>query len=261
MAKSQKAASHNNRQVTLEPETPPVATLKANFGGPGVWLTGITLLLTTVTVMLYAAGKAYRAAYLAEFGGSDAMVAWSSQDLVYLGATCQLSQLLLILPVFFGFCVVSVFFLLGVEGIQQFVEKRKSKSSRVSATNVTPIGNSGLAEFLSLLSVVTAVAAAVVIMSTVYVGLAERKGTQDGRDLVKKIPTEAYASKGNRVLYYTEITRKVQSDSIIEKGFAITCSEKACLLYTSPKVQGGAWTLKFVPLDNVTNLTTTAEFI
>jgi hypothetical protein len=264
MAKSQKSPSQGTLQIVPATSAAPLITPKANFGGPSVWLSGITLLLTVVTVMLYAAGKAYRAAYLNEFGGSDWMVPWSSQELIYLGATCQLSKLLFVLPALLVFCLASMLcvllLLVGKRFAKRFVKDRKGKPNRAPSNDTAPSNSfDDIVEFLSLLSHVSAISALIVVMCTVYVSLAEKKGTQDAREAIENILTNSSPNRTKHLLYYTEITRKIQSETITERGYAVTCNEKACLLYMAPIERGDSPTLKFVPLDNITNCVTSSK--
>ncbi|MGZ5856562.1 MAG: hypothetical protein ACXWJK_04915 [Burkholderiaceae bacterium] len=237
-----------------------------SFGGVAAWLSGITLTLTIISITLYAAGKAYRSNYLRHFGATDTLIQYQPQDLVYLGTTAQLDTLLLVYPVIAGALIlmIIVMFLLHRLGIaaQKYsrmmnLVKNAPALSKGRRENDPTAPNTETA-FAALLVLIGFILFLIFVLCISYVARAERLGLENAvGDRTAMLSGDAAQIK-KRNLIFSTIERSIQGKAIIDTGYPITCSEKACLLFQpisniDSKIGNGkpVKKTKYIPLDNL----------
>jgi hypothetical protein len=216
---------------------------KLDFG----WVSLFTLSITVFTAVMFGAGKAYRQNYLATFGFNDPVIPWSFQDVVYLGIVKQLPILLaapmVAIGAVFGFAVlVGILLWLG----NRLAVQRAKKSSSGRKVKTKSSTDSMLEVMQFMLNCFGAVLV-IALLALFFVARAENLG---GLDAKAAIESMAKGSKDKPKLPYVTIERRVGGQEIVETGYLVSCSERACGLYSPGK---GAEPSRVVPLDGVTS--------
>lgn len=238
----------------------------ASFGGASAWIAGITLALTIISITLYAAGKTYRVNYLAEFGAVDSMLLWTPQDLVYLGAVSQLSTLIMALPVLVAALLGTVVMIGATNKLDRLARQLREKfgfapklTAKKKETGKHEASTSNIEIQFIFLLVLTGLVLFILSWACLnYIARAERLGKEHAlKDRTAIVEGDKDKIK-DRDLIYATIQRIVHGKPITEAGYALSCSEKGCLIFQKKtqfdKKKGKTDTTtvtKFIPLDNV----------
>jgi hypothetical protein len=251
-----------SRSTTRKQESKKESQIQFSLGSASTWISATTLTLSVLSVLLFTAGKAYRNAYLSEFGISEWNLPWSVQDLIYLGAVNQLSILLLAPLIFMLACISYVFCIWVVDllsqGLRKYVESKfpaifQSKRTRNVVNNQKQDLSLDIFKVLAIPLVAALAAILVAIPSVLYAASAERAGKKQGEMEKLAILENNPGSKARENLSWALIRRRIQDQEITEVGYLISCTEKACAMFQ--RVQNGSnitGKAKIVPLEGVT---------
>lgn len=226
-----------------------------SFGGAAVWMSGITLFITLLSITFYGAGKAYRVAYLRQFGVTDSMLPWSTQDLVYLGITKQLDTILWAYPALAGFMLLMILFMWGSHKTGKYLEKRFAlKTATRTTKNPALDGPYGETAFLLLIILTGLVLFLLTTLCLIYIAKAETMGKTEGHNDHRIIlEGDEKSLKDNGLLPGTfEILNEGKSNSATV--YLFSCSDKACfgLEKTTKRIF-------YVPLDKRISFYTTSN--
>jgi hypothetical protein len=236
-----------------------------SFGGASTWLSGITLIITIMSITLYAAGKAYRVNYLHQFGVADVVIPWTPQDLIYLGAVTQLEVLIFALPVLALVLLSLAFIMWASYGLGRIAQRsiQKTDFSKVvrkilqKQKNNDPNAPITETAFLFLLTTILIIFFFLVIACLIFIANAEQLGEQQAaEDKLALIHNDLKKIK-SRNLTPVSLGRKLDGLLIKDEGHVISCSEKRCLLYqiqaNTKGNQKAITKVKIVPIENVAN--------
>lgn len=216
---------------------------KLDFG----WVPFVTLCITAFTAVLFGAGKAYRNAYLLQFGFSDVIFGWPFQDLVYIGIIKQLKALILV-PSYFLLLALSPFLIREFRQILRVMGmwlEMKYGSTRMRHAQARGFGKfDSLIDAWKFIVFSSMAYGFFVFVSACLVVGAEQRGISDGQAAIQSTARQAAGAK----LPYVIIERIVGGQKIVKEGYLVTCSERACGLYSSEKV---AEKSEMVPLEGV----------
>jgi hypothetical protein len=235
-----------------------------SLGGASAWLSGITLAITIVSITLFAAGKAYRVKYLEQFGAMDGILPWTPQDLIYLGTVTQIETLMLVYPISALVILGALMYLWSAYMIGQRLTREKLSDQvtlrRDVKKNTHPNAPYVETAFSLLFLLVGFVLCILFYLCLIYIARAEGLGKTDAIEDRSAIALGDKAKIKKKNLAHIVINRNAQGKSIIEAGYVISCSEKACLLFGTHSVenpdtkkQEAKTYTKYVPLDNVTS--------
>lgn len=233
----------------IQTDTTPLQVGKQppSFGGAAVWISGITLFVTLLSITFYGAGKAYRVAYLSQFGATDTLLPWSTQDLIYLGIVKQLDTIIWTYPALAVFILVMILYLWVSYKLGKYFEaKRTFKASFEPRRNIDKAAPYSETAFLLLLLLTGLVLFVSAMLGLAYVARAERLGGTDGRsDYKMMIEGDLKALEKRGVVAATiEVLKDGKSHS--STVFTFSCSEKACLGIERPTK-----TVLYLPLDKI----------
>ena len=222
----------------------PTGLKKLDFGWVPLFGVGISVF----TALAFGAGTAYRQTYLGRFGFSEAAIPWSFQDTVYLGvAKNVLSLLLATLGGLFTTLVIMVIAeVLGWLG-SWLSAWRQNKWPSPAAKAIAGIENPTLDVGL-FCTIAFVVLFLFVLLTATFMAQVERQGKNDADQIISNI------TSGKQVqLPHVTIERTVAAQHIVEDGYEVGCSDRACGLISNRQ---GKIDQRLVPLDNVTSFRT-----
>ncbi|WP_435750437.1 hypothetical protein [Thauera sp. AutoDN2] len=219
---------------------------KLDFG----WVPFFTLSITVFTAVVFGAGKAYRQNYLASFGFDDSVIPWLFQDVVYLGITKQLPILLtapmVAIGAVFGFAVLI--------GVLLWIGDRLAARRTMPRGNNKAVTKNSTESLLDVGQFVLNCLGSVFLfglLALFFVARAENLGSLDAKSEIESV---AQGSSNKPKMPYVTIERLVGGQKIIEAGYLVSCSERACGLYSPNK---GKEASRLVSLDGVTSFSIT----
>ena len=193
-------------------------------------MSGITLCITFLSITFYGAGKAYRVAYLHQFGVSDSMLPWSTQDLIYLGATKKLTTILWAYPALVGFLSAMILFMWGSYKTGKYLERRfVSKTYTRKSKNPDLDAPYTETAFLYLIMLNGLVLFILILFCLLYCASTERLGKTEGIEDRKMILESDDKILQNNGLLPATIETSNQGKSNFTTVYFFSCSEKACI--------------------------------
>lgn len=226
----------------------PSSSSKLDFG----WVSAFSLVITLLAALLFGAGRAYRYSFLTRFGFDDWVMPWSFQDLVYLGTTKQALVLMAAIAGAFIGTVAIVVFTAALSWVGKKVRVRVARRPERPSKNKKAKGLID-DQMLDTAQILLNCFGAVLVFSylaLLFVAWAEAVGRKDAEQEIQAI--KAAGTDGQNIrLRYAILERRVGDQVVTERGYVVTCTEKACGLFAPDKDKEAA---RIVLLDNLVSM-------
>lgn len=229
-------------------KAPPPSSSKLDFG----WVSAFSLGITLLAALLFGAGRAYRYSFLTRFGFDDWVMPWSFQDLVYLGTTKQALVLMAATAGAFIGTVAIVVCTVALSWVGNKVRARVARRPGRPGTNKKAKGLRDDQMLNTVQFLLNCFGAALLFsyLALLFVAWAEVVGRKDAEKEIHAIETAGTDGQGIR-LRYAIIDRRIGDKVITERGYVVTCTEKACGLFVPG---GGGEAARVVPLDSLVSM-------
>lgn len=210
------------------------------------WVPLFSFSFTVFATVVFGAGKAYRQQYLAVFSFTDKVLPWSFQDIVFLGITTQLSILLAAPVVAIGTIMVIVMLTGGLFWLDDrlVVYRLRKATSNKNANRTKSVLDSLLDTGMFLINTFGAIFL-FAFLALIFVARANNLGRTDAESAIENIKKPA---TDKPKLDYVIVERMVRGQKVLEEGYLVSCSDRACGLYSPDR---GEEASRLIPLDNI----------